>query len=84
MTTPFLTGFSEAVIDRLLAARLLDLVPDPHARDRAVLFIANWLGTQKEGSSLISSLEAGLIACAEVSELYADLDHLKDVVDDLR
>jgi hypothetical protein len=84
MTTPFLAGFAEAVIDRLLEERLLELASTHDARDRTVLFVANWLGTRAQGASLISSLEAGLLACPEVLELYADLERLKAVVDDLR
>lgn len=84
MTTPFLAGFAEAIVDRLLEAHLLELVPSQDARDRTILFVANWLGTRNQGASLISSLEAGLLACAEVVELYADLERLKAIVDDLR
>lgn len=84
MTTPFLAGFAEAVVDRLLDAKLLELSPDHDARTRAILFVANWLGTRGEGASLVSSLEAGLLACAEVSELYVDVERLKGVIDDLR
>lgn len=79
--TPFLTGFAETLIVRLLAEGSIEIAePD---RDRVILFVANWLGTRARGGSLLSSLEAALLACPEVGELYADLDRLKAVVDDL-
>lgn len=81
--TPFLTGFAESVLKRLIDDRAIELAPTVDAEDRVALFVANWLGTRPQGSSLLSSLEAGLLACPEVSELYADLDGLKAIVDDL-
>lgn len=81
MTTPFLTTFSERVLARLMTDRLITI--DEAAVDRVVLFVANWLGSREPGSSLISSLEAALLACTEVDEVFADLDDLKSVVDDL-
>lgn len=81
--TPFLTGFAESVLKRLLDDRAVELSPTAESEDRAALFLANWLATRPQGSSLLSSLEAGLLACPEVNELYADLDGLKAIVDDL-
>jgi hypothetical protein len=81
MSTPFLAAFADSIVDRLVADRLVELAPG--GRDRAVLFVANWLGTHARGGSLLSGLEAALLACPEVVELYADVDGLKELVDDL-
>jgi hypothetical protein len=81
MSTPFLAAFSEAVVGRLLADGRLTIEPGTEAR--VVLFVANRLGTAQPGSSLLSCMEAALLACAEVVDLHADLDDLKAVVDDL-
>ncbi|MEZ4239099.1 MAG: hypothetical protein R3F59_23690 [Myxococcota bacterium] len=62
--TPFLTGFSEALIGRLVAADAIEIAPAD--RDRVVLYVANWLGTRARGGSLLSSVEAALLACPEV------------------
>lgn len=82
MSTPFLVGFAEALISALLAERLVDL--EPGGEVRAVLFVANWLGTVGQGTSLLSSVEKALLQCPEVHELYADLDTLKVVVEGLK
>jgi len=75
-------GFSQAVIDALRERELAELRAG-RALD-VVAYVARRLDEAREGSSLISSLEAALLACPDVEELYADLDELKDVVDDLR
>ncbi|MEQ1505330.1 MAG: hypothetical protein ABMB14_24070 [Myxococcota bacterium] len=79
--TPFLAGFAEAVVRRLVAEGSLEV--SAGGEDQVVWFVANWLGTNGPGNSLLSTLEAALLACPEVDELYADLDRLKAVVDDL-
>jgi hypothetical protein len=79
--TPFLTRFSERLVVRLVAEGAVEIAELD--RDRVVLFVANWLGTRARGGSLLSNVEAALLACPEVGELYADLDRLKAVVDDL-
>jgi hypothetical protein len=81
MSTPFLAGFAEAVVKRLVAEQGIEIAPG--ADDRVIWFVANWLDTRARGGSVLSSLEAALLACPEVTEVYADLDHLKAVVDDL-
>lgn len=81
MTTPFLAAFAESVLGRLSASHLVELAPG--GTDRAVLFVANWLGTEARGGSLLSGLEAALLACPEVVELHADLDDLKQIVEAL-
>ena len=82
MSTPFLAGFAEAVVTRLVAERRIEVAPG--GTDRVVGFVAEWLDTRARGGSVLSSLEAALLACADVTEVYADLDDLKAVVDDLR
>lgn len=81
MSTPFLVGFAERVVDRLLADDLVVLASG--GRTAAVLFVAEFLATTAQGGSLISGLEQALIRCPQVDELYADLDRLKQLVDDL-
>jgi hypothetical protein len=81
VSTPFLASFAESVVTRLIDDRLVEIAPGAHGR--TVLFVANWLGTNARGGSLLSGLEAALLACPEVVELYADLERLKAIVDDL-
>jgi hypothetical protein len=82
MSTPFLFGFSGALIDRLLAEELLVL--HDGARDRVVVFVGNYLGQVARGGSLLSSVDAALLACDEVDEVFVDLEGLKSIVEDLR
>lgn len=81
MSSPFLATFSERVVLRLLEDRLIE-IPRGDV-DRAVLFVANWLGGLEPGASLLSSLERALLACPEVEEVFVDLDGLKRIVDGL-
>ena len=81
MSTPFLMGFADALITRLVAAGLLEVAAGQ--QPRVVLYVANYLGTTARGGSLLSSVEAALLACPEVDELFADLEQLKDIVEDL-
>lgn len=81
MTTPFMMRFAESVVDRLVAENLAELAPG--GRAAAVTFVAGFLATSAQGGSLISGLEHALLACPDVLELYADLDRLKQLVDDL-
>jgi hypothetical protein len=81
LVTPFLTRFAEMLVVRLVAEDAVEIAEID--RDRVVLFVANWLGTRARGGSLLSNVEAALLACPEVGELYADLDRLKALVDDL-
>lgn len=81
MSTPFLAGFAEAVVRRLVGEAAIEIAPG--ADDRVIWFVANWLDIHARGGSLLSSLEAALLACPEVVEVFADIDRLKAVVDDL-
>ena len=82
MSTPFLVGFSESVVARLLDGGLVEV--EPGAEARVVLFVANWLGSVARGGSLLSNVEKALLACPEVTECYADLDDLPGLVEELR
>jgi hypothetical protein len=82
VSTPFLAAFAERVVSRLIEDQLVKL-DGAGAEDRATLFVANWLGSRQPGSSLLSSLEAALLACPEVADVYVDIEGLKALVDDL-
>ena len=82
MSTPFLVGFAETVVDRLTADHLVEIAAG--GRGPTVLFVAEFLATTAQGGSLITGLEQALLACPHVEELYADLDRLKGLVDDLQ
>jgi hypothetical protein len=82
MSTPFLVGFAQGVVTTLLAEKLIDIARDGEVR--TVMFVANYLGTTGQGTSLLSSLEKALLLCPEVDELYADLDTLKVIVEGLK
>ena len=81
MTTPFMMRFAENVVDRLVAEKLAEITPG--GRAAVVTFVAAFLATSAQGGSLISGLEQALLKCPEVTELYADVDRLKQLVDDL-
>ena len=81
MSTPFLVGFTRAIVARILAERLLDVTWG--GEERVVQFVAGELATVPHGGSLISSLARALIRCPDVQELYADDTQLKGLVQDL-
>ncbi len=82
MSTPFLTQFSEALVHRMVQVEQLELQPGSTAA--VVRFLAAALFAARQGSSLISTVERALIACPQVVELYADIEGIKAIVDDLR
>lgn len=81
MSTPFLIGFTSTVVTHLLAAGLVEIAPD--REDHVVAFVADHLAGLRTGHSLISSLVAGLLACPDVEELYADDESLKELITEL-
>lgn len=81
MSTPFLFGFSAAIVDRLLAEGVLVL--QEGTRDRVVLYLGNYLGTVARGGSLLSSVDHALLSCPEVDDVFIDLEGLKLLVEDL-
>lgn len=82
MASSFLLGFAQAVVDQLHIRGWAEFVPG--GETRVVEYVAQRLQEAREGSSLLSSLEAALLACPDVEELYTDLDGLKTLVDELR
>ena len=82
MSTPFLFGFSAALVDRLLAEGLVEV--QEGGRDRAVTFVGNYLGKVARGGSLLSSVDAALLQCDVGDEVFVDVDGLKAIVEDLK
>ncbi len=80
MSTPFLHGFSRAVVDALLAEGLLEVADG--ARDRVIAHAARVLA-EAEHRSLVSTLAGALVGCPETLELYADDEQLKQLIQDL-
>ncbi len=81
MSSPFLTGFVGAVVQRLLSSGQLEI--EPGAADSVINGVAVKLATARDSSSLISTMSAALIGTEGVIELYADDDALKELVTDL-
>lgn len=75
-----LLAFGAAVVRHLLDRELLEIEPDSEVE--VARFVATHLGQLRGPSSLISSVSAGLLACPEVLELYADDQTLKLLIDD--
>jgi hypothetical protein len=82
MSTPFLERFAHALVERLLAEGLLEIREG--AEHLVGVALAAHLGGVGEGGQLLTEVDRGLIACADVEELYADLEQLKELVQDLR
>lgn len=81
MSTTFLTGFSRAIVARLVDEACLEIAAG--REEQVIAFLAAWLHREAQGGSLITGLVAGLTACPDVRELYADDDELKALVEDL-
>jgi hypothetical protein len=75
-------SFAEALVERLEREGLLVLVPG--GRERAVLFLGNRLSMVSQGGSLLSGIDQAFLLCAEVDEVFYELDDLKQAVEDLR
>lgn len=82
MSTPFLMGFTQSLLPRLVADGLVAIAPSDV--ETVQLYLANYLATVARGGSLLSSVDAALLACPEVEEVFFDLDALKEVVEDLK
>lgn len=80
MSTPFLLGFTESIVTTLVARDELLLAGDPR---EVVRFVSERLATSGEGTSLISTLAAALVACPAVDELFADDERLKELVTEM-
>lgn len=82
MSTPFLIGFTGAVLAELKGEGLVEVQP---GREESVIqFVAHHLGRVSESGSLISSMAAALLDCPDIIELYADDAELKRVITELR
>ncbi len=81
MSSPFLTGFVEAVVSRLVSTGQLEI--EPGATTAVIQGVAAQLATARDSSSLISTMSAAFIATEGVIELYADDEALKELVTDL-
>jgi hypothetical protein len=75
-------GFTQALVVRLVDDGLVAIAPSDV--ERVQVYLANYLGTVARGGSLLSSVDAALLDCAEVEEVFFDLEILKDVVEDLK
>ncbi len=81
MSSPFLMNFVAGLVDRMLAERELEILPNSF--DRVVQFVAGRLAG--EGlKSLVSTLTRAFEECEDVLELYADENSLKDRITHLR
>ena len=81
MSTPFLWGFTEVLVAKLIELSLLDIVEGQQSQ--VVGFVAEYLNTSARGGSVISSFSTALIRCPFVNELYADDLQIKEIIDDL-
>ena len=81
MSTPFLVGFSRALLADLLGQGLIEVVPG--REDRVILFVAEYLSSVPHGGSLVSSLTKAFLASPDVVEVFADDAELKQAIEDL-
>ena len=73
-------GFSAALIDTLVDRG--DIVV--HERAPTVQFVADALGVAKPHANLVHIVEAALLKCDAVDEVFIDGDALKTVIDGLK
>ena len=76
----YLQGFTTILVDRLLAEDQLEITPG--SRARVIASVSQHL-IRSRNTSLISTFVAGLMACDEVVDLYADNDTLKAYIEAL-
>ncbi len=81
MSAQFLQAFVNRVLHELLKTEQIEIAPG--SESKIVAEVGAVLGTARQGSSLISTLVAALIASPHVEELYADNDEIKDMIVDL-
>lgn len=81
MSTPFLVGFSRALLVDLLGRELIEVTPG--REDRVILYVAEYLASAPHGASLVSSLSKAYLSCPEVVDLFADDAELKAAIEDL-
>ncbi len=76
----YLHGFTAILVDRLLAEEQLEITPG--TRDRVIASVSAHL-TRSRNTSLISTFVAGLMACDDVLDLFADDDTIKAYIEAL-
>ena len=81
MSTSFLEGFSEALVDALLRDQHIEI--EPGSRHVVAEELATRLAVAPEGRSLISTLAQVLIEIPAITELFADDETLKELVTEL-
>lgn len=81
MSTPFLVGFSRALLADLLGRGLIEVVPG--RQDRVILYVAEYLASAPQGASLVSSLTKAYLSSPDVVEVFADDAELKQAIEDL-
>ena len=79
MSTPFLLAYASAVVRALVARDRIDLCG---SEEEAAKDLATFLAGRK-GHSLISSTSLALLGSDHVTELYAEDEEIKDIVDAL-
>lgn len=80
LSTPFLLGFSAALVDALVRKEALVV----HDREVAVEHLAAALGKARPHESVVGLVERALLASSGVDELFADTDEVKAVIEDLK
>jgi hypothetical protein len=83
MSTPFLLQFASSLVPALCEHGDVELFPGA-TQNAVVAFMADRLGGARDGSSLVSTVVAALVACPEVEELYADNETLIARIEDLK
>jgi hypothetical protein len=82
LVTPFLLGFSRAVVARLRADGDLAL-REGATEEEVATFLAAGLADLPTHAQLISGVAKALVACPAVEEVFADDDRLKELIGDL-
>lgn len=80
MSRPVLERFSASLVDQLVQRELLIVGPAGNAAVAA--YVAERLAAVNAGS-LLSTVEAALLASDDVEEVFVDLEQLKALVDDM-
>jgi hypothetical protein len=78
--SPFLEGFTKAVLSRLLEKQWIEI--EPGSEQAVIASVARGLGGSRD-QSLVSLMVHAFIATDEVIELYVDNDQLKELITEL-
>lgn len=77
----YLTHFSLAIIDRLIARKQLEIVVG--CDELVATYVSQNLAALGTGTQLISALTQAIISCPHVIELYADDATIKETITEL-